>query len=79
MMSVMEFCQMLEHSSVGTNIRESSVLFPLIEGLHVLGLSISVGLILISDLRLAGVLLVKRTAREVWSSFLLRGLRPGSS
>ncbi len=61
---------MLEHSSIGTNIRESSVLFPLIEGLHVLGLSISVGLILISDLRLAGVLLVKRTAREVWSSFL---------
>jgi|SRR5665213_774652 len=70
MMSIPEFCKMLEASSVGTNIRESSVWFPLIEGLHVLGLSLSVGLILISDLRLAGVLLVKRTAREVWSSFL---------
>ena len=70
MMSIMEFCKMLENSSVGVNIRESSVLFPVIEGLHVLGLSISVGLILISDLRLAGVLLRKRTAREVWSNFL---------
>jgi hypothetical protein len=69
-MSIAGFCQMLEHSGIGTNIRESSVWFPLIEGLHVLGLSLSVGLILISDLRLAGVLLVKRTAREVWSSFL---------
>jgi len=69
-MSIVDFCQMLERSSIGTNIRESSLWFPLIEGLHVLGLSMSVGLILISDLRLAGVLLVKRTAREVWSSFL---------
>jgi hypothetical protein len=70
MMSIVEFCKMLEASSVGVSIRESSVLFPVIEGLHVLGLSISVGLILISDLRLAGVLLMKRTAREVWSNFL---------
>ena len=69
-MSIAEICKMLEASNVATTIRESSVLFPLIEGLHVLGLSLSVGLILISDLRLAGVLLVKRTAREVWSSFL---------
>ena len=61
---------MLEASSIGVDIRESSVLFPVIEGLHVLGLSVSVGLILISDLRLAGVLLHKRTAREVWSNFL---------
>ncbi len=70
MTSIAQFCKMLEASSVGTNIRESSLLFPVIEGLHVLGLSISVGLILISDLRLAGVLLRKRTAREVWSNFL---------
>lgn len=69
-MSIVEFCKMLEASDIGTGIRESSVWFPLIEGLHVLGLSISVGLILISDLRLAGVLLRKRTAREVWSNFL---------
>jgi heme/copper-type cytochrome/quinol oxidase subunit 4 len=69
-MSIAQFCKLLEASSIGTNIRESSFLFPVIEGLHVLGLSISVGLILISDLRLAGVLLRKRTAREVWENFL---------
>ena len=69
-MSIAQFCKMLEASSIGVNIRESSFLFPVIEGLHVLGLSVSVGLILISDLRLAGVLLRKRTARQVWSNFL---------
>jgi hypothetical protein len=69
-MSIMEFCKLLEHSDIGTNIRESSFLFPVIEGLHVLGLSVSVGLIVISDLRLAGVLLKKRSASEVWANFL---------
>jgi hypothetical protein len=69
-MSIPEFCKMLEHSGIGTELRESTLLFPLVEGLHVLGLSISVGLILISDLRLAGVLLRKRAASEVWSQFL---------
>jgi len=69
-MSVMEICKLLETNSVGVAIRESSVLFPVIEGIHVLALSFSVGLILITDLRLAGVLLRKRAASEVWDQFL---------
>ncbi|MEQ1948842.1 MAG: DUF6644 family protein [Bryobacteraceae bacterium] len=69
-MTIPEFCKMLEGSGIGTEIRESSLWFPLIEGLHVLGLSISVGLIVISDLRLAGLVLKKRSASEVWSQFL---------
>ena len=69
-MTIPEFCKMLEDSGIGTELRESSLWFPLIEGLHVLGLSISVGLIVISDLRLAGLVLKKRSASEVWSQFL---------
>ena len=61
---------MLEESGIGTELRESSLWFPLIEGLHVLGLSVSVGLIVLSDLRLAGVALKKRSASEVWGQFL---------
>ncbi|MEQ1884523.1 MAG: DUF6644 family protein [Bryobacteraceae bacterium] len=69
-MTIPEICRMLEDSGIGTEIRESSLWFPLIEGLHVLGLSVSVGLIVISDLRLAGLVLKKRAASEVWSQFL---------
>ena len=69
-MTIPEICKMLEHSGIGTEIRESTLWFPLIEGLHVLGLSISVGLIVVSDLRLAGLLLKKRSASEVWGQFL---------
>ena len=69
-MNLPEICKMLENSGIGTELRESTLLFPVIEGLHVLGLSISVGLIVISDLRLAGVLLKKRPASEVWGQFL---------
>jgi hypothetical protein len=68
-MSVLDVCALLERSSVGTAIRESSLLFPVIEGIHVLALSLSVGLILVTDLRLAGVVLRNRAASEIWSQF----------
>ncbi len=68
-MSIMDFCKMLNDSDIGTTIRESSVWFPTIEGLHLLGLSVSVGLIMISDLRLAGLIFRKRPASEIWHNF----------
>jgi hypothetical protein len=54
MMSVLEMCTILDHSGIGTDIRES-VLFPFIESAHVLALSLSIGLVVITDLRLMGV------------------------
>ena len=68
-MLLLQFCKVLEKSAVGTQIRESTLLFPVIEGLHVLALAFSIGLILICDLRLIGVVLRKRPASEVWSQF----------
>lgn len=46
----------LQESEFGTALRESQYAFPLIEALHLLGLAISFGLILVTDLRLIGVL-----------------------
>ncbi len=60
---------MLDKSAIGTAIRESSLLFPVIEGVHVLALALSVGLILITDLRLVGVVMRKRPVSEVWEQF----------
>ena len=65
-MSILEFCTLLDKSEFAINIRESSVLFPLIEGTHLLGLGLSVGLIIVMDLRLAGLIMRKRSASEVW-------------
>ena len=53
-MSLLEICQSLQNSDWGTQIRESIFFFPIIEGLHVVALGISVGAVLWWDLRLLG-------------------------
>ena len=53
-MSGLEMMEWLQRTSVSTAIRESTLMFPLIEGSHVLGLALSVGTIVALDLRLMG-------------------------
>ena len=53
-MSLLEFMKWLETTSVSVGIRESTLLFPFLEGSHVLFLALSVGTILALDLRLVG-------------------------
>jgi hypothetical protein len=57
MSSIVQIAQAIQDSSVGTAIAESTVVFPLIEAVHLLGLALSVGLLLIVDLRLLGLVL----------------------
>jgi len=59
MTSILEIAQAIESSQVGVAIAESTIVFPLIESAHLLGLALSVGLLLIVDLRLLGVVLKK--------------------
>jgi hypothetical protein len=70
-MSLIEFSQALYDSDIGSGIRESLFLFPIIEGSHLLSLAFSVGLIVFTDLRLVGLFL-----RDVPASQILRQLRP---
>ena len=65
MSSIVELAEVLQATSIGTGIAESTVLFPLIEAVHLLGLAVSVGLLLIVDLRLLGVVLPKVPAATV--------------
>jgi hypothetical protein len=51
-MSILNWCHWLQNTPFATGIRQSDLLFPLIEGSHIMALSLSVGLILIFDLRL---------------------------
>jgi hypothetical protein len=57
MSSILEIAQAIEASQVGVAIAESTVVFPVIEAVHLLGLAFSIGLLLIVDLRLLGLVL----------------------
>lgn len=54
-MSLLGWCRWLEQTPLAVSISESIWLFPVIEGSHILALPLSVGMILMFDLRLLGV------------------------
>ena len=69
--------QWLEATAFATAIRENEILFPWIESVHVLAITLVVGSIAIVDLRLLGVASLDRPARALtrevlpltWSAF----------
>lgn len=71
MSALIELAEGIQGSAFGTALAESTYAFPIIEGIHLIGLSISVGLIVLTDLRLIGVFL-----RHVPVTEVLHGLRP---
>ena len=54
-MSLYTLCEWLQNTQTCTSIRESNWVFPIVESAHVLGLTVSVGLLVWLDLRLLGV------------------------
>ena len=62
------FFQWCYDTPIGETIRESTWLFPLIEAVHLVGLGLTAGAILIVDLRLLGAGLVQQPAGELWAS-----------
>lgn len=73
----LHFCQWVYATPFSTSIRQSPYSFPIIEGIHTLGITAVVGTVAILDLRLLGVLMkrepVTRIARQVlpwtWAGF----------
>jgi hypothetical protein len=61
----------IEESTIGAAIAESRYAFLVIEGVHLIGLSVAAGLIAVTDLRLMGVILKQVPVQQV-----LRALRP---
>ena len=74
-MSLLVWCQWLEQTPLATAVSESVWLFPLIEGSHILALPLSVGMILMFDLRLLGLAFSTGVAARMmadvvrWSKF----------
>ncbi len=73
-------CQWLEQTTVGTTIRESLWLFPIIETVHIFGIILLVGSTSILDLRLMGLTfrdeavskLAERFLPWAWAGFLIQ-------
>src|ERR1700732_5268630 len=79
---IFAFCQWLEQTSIGTAIRESLWLFPVIETVHIFGIILLVGGTSILDLRLMGLTfrdepvskLAQRFLPWAWAGFLIQVL-----
>ena len=56
-MTLLDLCQWLYDAPASTALRESDVVFPLIESVHVLAISLIVGTIVTVDLRVGGIIL----------------------
>jgi hypothetical protein len=64
-MSLFQICQWLSGTSLATAIRESDVVFPLIETVHVLGITLLAGTVAAVDLRLLGLILKQEKISDV--------------
>jgi hypothetical protein len=64
-MSLLPFFQWCYQTAIGEAIRESLWLFPLIEAFHLVGLGLTIGAVLIVDLRLLGVGLRRQPAGQL--------------
>lgn len=69
--TVLALAEQIENSGIGMAIAESRFAYPVIEGIHLIGLSVSVGLIFITDLRLMGLILNRVPVERI-----LHHLRP---
>jgi hypothetical protein len=65
-----QFCRWLYDSKVGTGIRESVWVFPIVEGTHLLGIALSVGLLCWFDLRLLGLTMRDEPVSKVWQQVM---------
>src|SRR5260370_14573873 len=64
-MSLLPFFTWVENSGLGGTIRNSSWLFPVIEAIHLLGLAVIGGAVLVVDLRLFGIGLRRQPVAEL--------------
>jgi len=66
-MTPRDFLQQLQDSSLGVALSESIYMYPLVEGLHLISLVFSFGLILLTDLRLIGFFLPNAPVSDILS------------
>ena len=63
--TLLAFCKWLERSPLGTEVRESLWLFPVIETVHLLGMVLLVGTIAVLDLRMLGLAMPRESVSQL--------------
>jgi Family of unknown function (DUF6644) len=63
---IRDVCQWIGGSAIGRGILESVWIFPIIEGLHLLGIALSVGVLCWLDFRLIGLAFRDQPVSKVW-------------
>jgi hypothetical protein len=69
--SILQVCQRLETTWLGTFVREAPWAFQVFAGIHILGLTASVGILMWFDLRLLGVTLPHCPISHVYRRLML--------
>jgi uncharacterized protein DUF6644 len=69
-MPILSWCHWLQNTPFATGIRQSDLLFPLIEGSHIMALALSVGLILLFDLRLLRLAFAAEPVSRIMEQFV---------
>jgi hypothetical protein len=54
-MSVLELCQWLQNTPISTALRESTTVWPVLEGSHLLGMALMMAPVMMYDFRLIGI------------------------
>jgi hypothetical protein len=65
--SLLQFAEWVRDTPLSVSIRESILLFPVIEGTHLLGIGASAGAIAISDLRMMGKIFRKEPVSDIFN------------
>jgi hypothetical protein len=68
--SILHLCHWLEGTPVGLFVRESQYGFPILVAIHIIGLSLSVGIVVWFDLRLLDVSMRLVTVRTVYRQLM---------
>ena len=69
-MDVQTFLNWIQHTAWATAIKESALVFPLIEGSHILALSFSVGMVMVLDIRLLRICFRSQSASLVMDQLM---------
>lgn len=67
---VRELCAWIAATRVGTGILESVYLFPVVEGLHLMSIALSVGVLCWLDFRLIGIAFTDQPVSKVWKQVM---------
>lgn len=67
---IRDLCQWIADTTIGRGILESGLTFPIIEGFHLIGIALSVGVLCWFDLRLIGLAFTDQPVSKVWKQVM---------